>query len=283
MQSQATKRAGIYQVTTPYQYNHFLRVLSFLADAKISAARQLDPYCFFDVSHSYIWKVLKKLQQAKLIEEKKLRLGTARCFSGYSLSKSGFQELKEQGQLEIEDIQIKSNTPLHDIILNDLRLFFSRLSECEFFISENIIRSKILEEEIPELSIFRSRRSDAAALLNINGDRNWFAIEYERNQKSRSRYEQTIKNWYQDENLYCVLVVAENESVIQQMSSIELKILPHITRKILYLPLSNIYKNDINVPFVNCQKKSLPLKLSEILKVHHPILNQNMSSILTKR
>lgn len=269
------------KVEAQFQYNHFLRTLAFLAEQKVATAKQIDSYCFYDTSHSYIWKALKQLRQAKLIEEKSLKMGNRRRFFAFSLTKSGFQEMKELGQLDLEDLQLKSNSPLHDIVSSDLRLFFSRLEECRLFVPENIIRSKILEEEVPDLGIFRAHRNDAAVLMNINGEQNWFAVEYERSQKSQVRYENKIKNWYQAENLFCVLVVGENESVIQQMSKIELKILPDLPRKVLYLPLSKVLHPDVEVRLINCKNKSLLLKRSDSMKVHHPILNQNLENFRT--
>lgn len=268
---------AIKQVEAQFYYNHFLRVLSFLATQKVSTAKQIDSYCFYDTTHSYVWKVMKQLRQAKLVEEKAIRMERRRQFLSFSLTKAGFQELNEMGQLDLEDLQLKSNSPIHDIILGDVRLFFSQLAECELFISENIIRSKVLETEAADLSIFRAHRNDAAALMNINGEKSWFAVEYERNQKTQARYESKIKSWYQAENLYCILVIAENDSVIQQMSMTELKVLPHLPRKILYLPLARIYHPDSEVRFTNCKNKSLLLKFGSPMKIHHPILNQNLA------
>ena len=264
-------------------YNYFLRVLAFLAEQKISTAKQIDKYCFFDASHSLVWKVLKQLGRAKLIETNVIKRDNSRRFFSFSLTKNGLQELKNQGQLDLEDFQLKSNTPIHDIILTDLRLFFSKLTDCELFIPENIIRSKILEEELAELSIFRSHRSDSAVVMNMNGDRNWLALEYERNQKSFSRYENKIKNWYQSENLFGVLLIAENDALIQQMSKIETKILPHLPRKILYSSLSCIDSSNSEIKFFNCQSKSLTFKLGNSLKINHPILNQNFANLRTKK
>jgi|GEM_PF-1550268 len=264
------------------EYNYFLRVLAFLAEQKISTAKQIDKYCFFDASHSLVWKVLKQLRCAKLIEAKVIKQDNTRRYFAFSLTKDGLQELRNQGQLDLEDLQIKSNTPLHDIILTDLRLFFSKLKECELFVPENIIRSKVLEEELADLAIFRSHRSDSAVFMNMNGDRNWLALEYERNQKAHSRYENKIKGWYQSENLFGVLLVAENDALIQQMSKIETKILPHLSRKILYSSLSSIRSANSEVKFLNCQNKSLTFKLSGSLKNIYPILNQNFANIRTK-
>ena len=263
-------------------YNYFLKVLAFLGEQKISLAKQIDKYCFFDGSHSLVWKVLKQLRSAKLIETKTVKKDHLRRSLSFSLTKNGLQELKDQGQLELEDLQTKSNTPIHDIILTDLRIYFSRIKECELFVPENIIRSKILEEELPELSHFRSLRSDSAVFINLSGDCNWFALEYERNQKAHTRYENKIKSWYQSENLYGVLLLAENETLIRKMSEIDSKIWPHLPRKILYLPMSSIYSNKAEVKFQNCKNESLTFKINNSLNTHFPILNQNFANLRTK-
>jgi hypothetical protein len=145
------------------------------------------------------------------------------------------------------------------------------------------IRSKVLEEELVDLGIFRSHRSDSAVFMNMNGDRNWLALEYERNQK-RHIQDTKIRSRVGINQKICLvlLLIAENDALIQQMSKIEAKILPHLSRKILYSSLSRIRSASSEVKFLNCQNKSLTFKLSSSLKNIYPILNQNFANIRIK-
>lgn len=264
------------------RYNYNVRVLSFLAEQKIATAQQIEAYCFLDASHALVWKVLKYLRETKLIESSVFKQEQKRRQLSFSLTSEGLQELKKQGYIDQEDVQINSNTPLHDIILSELRVSFSKLGECELFISENVLRSKILEEELPELSLFRSHRADAAVLMSINNEKIWLALEYERNHKTIARYEAKIKSWYQAENLLGLLLITENESLIQQMSVIEQKILPHLPRKVLYLPIDQVLCSDKEVKFLNCQNKSLTFNVSQSMKIHYPFLDQNFANLRLK-
>lgn len=260
-------------------YNYFLRVLAFLAEQKIATANQIEKYCFVDASNGYMWKLLNNLRKAKLIEAKELRFPGKRKTSGFYLSKLGLRELKEQSQMENEDFQIASNSPYHDVILGDLRIVFSQIQECRYFLTENLIRSKVIENDLPEMSVFRSYRCDSAVLMKVNNQNLWLSLEYERSQKSYSRYVQRIKNWYLAENLTGILLVAENDSLIQMMNKIDLATLPNLQRKILYISKDQILSANKKVQFFNCQKHPLTFNIGESLNIQYPILNQTLAKL----
>lgn len=263
--------------------NYPLKILTYLGEQKIVTGDQVKDYCFNNASCRYVWRVLPKLRDAKLIEARSLHFPGERPRSGFSLTKSGYNELKDQGQLELGELQIKSNTPYHDIVLNDLRNFFSRLNECHYFVSENILRSKLLENNIPELAAFRSHRCDSAVLMSVKNGTFWLALEYERTQKSHERYVQRIKNWYQAENLPGVLLVTESESLIQILSEIDRNTLPHLNRKILYISKNNLLSSSGIVQFLNCKNDPLSFTLSNKMKIHFPLLDQSFAKSFSKK
>ena len=259
------------------KYHHFVRVLAFIAEQKVATATQVEKYCFCNSSRSLAWDTLKRLRSAHLVDAMTMLGPTARPHSAFHLTVDGFKELKRQSLLDLEEIQIKSNTPKHDVILSDLRLFFSRIQQCHYFIPENIIRSKILEEDIKEIAIFRSNRCDSAVLMTINGQKAWLALEYERSRKSQARYVERIKSWYQAENLRGILLIAENDSLIEVMAKIDVATLPHLPRKILYLSKDKLQSATSEVKFFNSEKAPLTFTLGQSPNIQYPILDQSFA------
>lgn len=206
-----------------------------------------------------------------------IRLPNIRPYSAYSLTPDGFKELKIQIALDLSDFQIKSNTPEHDLILTDLRIFFCKIKECHQFIPENIIRAKFLEEDLKALPVFRSIRADSAVLMTINNKNVWLSVEYERSQKAKSRYYKRIKSWYENENLSGVLLFSENKSLIQQMSDIDLAMLPHLHRKILYVTKDVVQSPTKEIKFYNCQGNPLTFNIGSNPSIQYPILDQSFA------
>jgi DNA-binding PadR family transcriptional regulator len=265
------------------RYDYHLQVLAYLAELKISTGQQIEKYCFHDASNGFAWRIIPKLRSAKLIEGRDLKLPGERRRSGFSLTKDGFSELKAQIQLNLDEIQIKSNTPYHDVVLSDLRIFFSRINECHYFITENILRSKILETAIPDLATFRSHRCDSAVYMSTGNNPVWLSLEYERTQKSYDRYVHRIRNWYQAENLPGILLITENNSLIELLSQIDRKTLPHLPRKILYLSKNNLQSSAAAVQFHNCNKDPLTFTLRNSMNIHYPILDQSFSKCRSEK
>jgi DNA-binding PadR family transcriptional regulator len=258
------------------QYNYSLRVLAFLAEQKIATGHQIEKYCFYDASNAYAWTTLIKLRKAKLVERSELLLNGKRRRFGISLTKDGLNLLKEQSQVYLNELQIKSNTPIHDFNLSDIRLLFSSINECHYFIPENILRSKLLEEEVSGLATFRSHRCDAAVYINIGSKFAWLALEYERSKKSTERYKQRINSWYQAEDLPAILLITEDHLLIDTLSKIDLQTLPHLPRKILYLSKNNLLLHSGFFRFQNCKKEPLTFSISKKKNIYYPILDQNL-------
>lgn len=261
----------------PEKYHHFIRVLSFLAEQKIATGKQIQDYCFPYSSRSLSWSTLKKLNNAKFIQTKVIRSPNVRPYFAYSLTPEGVKELKSHISIDLNEIQIKSNTPEHDLILTDLRILFCKIKECTYFIPENIIRAKYLEEELNSLSVFRSNRVDSAVLMMINSKSVWLSVEYERSQKTKLRYIKRIKSWYENENIPGVLLFAENKALVQQMSEIDVTILPHLPRKILYVIKDDTSSSSKEIKFHNCHGNPLTLNLNYNLNIKYPLLDQNFA------
>lgn len=261
----------------PEKYHHFVRVLAFIAEQKVATGKQVEKYCFHSSSRSLAWDTLKKLRSAQFVDTMTMLEPTERPYSAFYLTAEGFKELKLQSLLDLGEIQIKSNTPKHDVILTDLRLHFSRIQQCHYFVPENIIRSKILEDDVNEIAIFRSNRCDSAVFMTINDQKAWLALEYERSRKSQARYIQRFKNWYQAENLRGVLLVAENDSLIEVMTKIDAGTLPHLPRKILYLSIHNLQSATNEIKFFNSEMAPLTFTIGKSPNIQYPILDHNFA------
>lgn len=254
-------------------------MLDFLAAQKIATANQVESFCFSNNTRSYIWKVIKKLKEANLIISSGLRLDGKRQHFGYQLTSQGLDELRLYCSDDPGKLQIASNSPVHDITLTDIRILFSRIKECSFFLPENILATKIFEKDIAELSAFRSLRCDSAALLAINGKKTWLSVEFERSQKTLSRYKERLHKWYQAENISGILMITENQNLINKLSEIDRKTSPRLARKILYLSKAEALSANKQIQFFDCNNESLTFTLNDSLNAQYPILSQSFANL----
>jgi hypothetical protein len=260
------------------KYHHYTRVLAFLAEQKIATAKQIEKYCFVNGSRALTCAVIKKLLNAKLITAKPIRQAGVRAYSGFSLTPEGLKDLKSIAQFELDKVQIKSNTPEHDLVLTDLRIFFSRIVQCHHFIPENIVCTKILENDLQSLANFRAQRADASVLMSVNNQKVWLAVEYERSEKARSRYIGRIRSWYENETFPGILLFAENRNLIKKLAAIDSVTLPHLQRKILYFSMDELKAVTTEMKFHNCNGNSLTFSVGNNPKIQYPILDQSFAT-----
>ncbi len=261
------------------RHHAYVRVLAFLIEQKVATGPQIFQFCFHGLAKSYAWKTISALEKLKWIERSSTLGVRAAPTSIFSATKDGFYEFRKLIGFSLEKTQLQSNYPPHDIRLTHLRILFSRIKQCRLFLSENTIQMKIFEDEIPQLSIFRSLRADSAVSMALGQKEVWMSLEYERMAKSNVRYTERLKKWYQSEELDGVLLVAESELLKKSLIDLDLRVYPNLKRKILFSSLENLLAKDASPLFQTSTGQPMTRQISEHPNIHFPILDQNISNL----
>ncbi len=220
------------------------RVLATLFEQKVCDFHQLKALCFGNLGSSMARKILAKMKDCHLVETNSYsRLGTM-PINLYSLSPGGYKQLAWHCDHLPDYKQIKSNYREHDLALSDIRIAFQYLKECEYFLSENVLRSKILESSSTAIANIRTVNADAAILLNFDGAQIWSSVEYERSLKSNDRYIERFKRLYSNSDLKLTIFITENQQIQDILRKIESEIYPNIERKVLFGTYNDLISNN---------------------------------------
>jgi hypothetical protein len=249
------------------------RILVFLLEQKVCTVKQIGAYCTSEYNRRYIFKLLNKLHRAGFISIDSVSFDGQRARRTVCLTSSGLEQVKLRTGFNLETIQIKSNYPFHDVLLTSVRNQFSKIKDCDVFLSENVLQSKILESDIPELTLFRAYRVDAVVHLRIDGSQVWVPLEVERSHKTSARYRERIKKIYQTDSLKAVFVIAESNTLKNKLIEIEKEIYPNQKRRILFCDLPTLMRSQAGVRFSTTDGVPLCLEMSSALNINYPILD----------
>lgn len=247
-----------------------IRVLVTLYEQKIATADQIRRICFTSVSAVMAYRTLCRLKRDKFIDSKKTIADVGRPASYYFLTNLGYNYLRWHGCELPDNKQLSTNSANHDLHLTDLRILFSALPNCKLFLTENVLKSKILEKQFPEIGNIRSVNCDAAALIQIDGANFWYGIEYEQTRKSDERYLEKFKKWYQNTEINGIFYVVKDNGLLNILIEHDKKVLPNLKRKIIFTSFEDCISSTESITFHGSNGKQRHFSKSKSAKIIYP-------------
>lgn len=259
------------------KYPPTLRVLSFLLEQKIALIPQIHTFCFPGKTERYARHVISKMIEQQLIQFQAIQRSSLKPLTALQATKKGLEEFQLITGIKIGKVQLNAHSRMHDAELTNLRILFSGVEQCQSYVTENVIQSKMFEDIYPDLLIFRTHHSDAGVCLDIRNSKIWLPVEFERTDKTIERTSEKLSRWYQNEDLRGIIVVTEDSILKQKLVRIDRDIYPNIGRKIIFSTIDNIKSAKTEVILENSKQEKLILRKSSRLKNHFPFLDQDLS------
>ena len=193
-------------------------VLRYLFEHKIVTASQLRRDIMSGYKLPSVRNKLLKLQNKKLVESKSLyKLGRR---SGYSLTKRGLNTL---GDIDFSKsrIKLKSECPLHDLTLVDLK--------SDLLSSENVVRyftENLAKEEGP-LVLGKPEctslvNPDALLELRFDDEKTYTAtLEFERTLKYKANYFKFFSRYYSSYEISAILFISHKDTILKSVRNYE--------------------------------------------------------------
>lgn len=164
----------------------------YLHAAKVATVEQINRDIYRQSKINTAYKRLQLLQ----------KLGLVRSCHHHALGKRKIVSLTERGFKEFvadgteRTIELKSQAPLHDLALVDVKFHLLELNKVSRFCSENELKTWNIYWQSDDFNKFIDVRCDGVADVNLDGGRVLFAVEMEAVQKARERSQEIIAKYY---------------------------------------------------------------------------------------
>jgi len=254
-------------------HHRTVKVLATLFEQKVCDFRQLRALCLDDVSKSMARKLMRQIISAQYVEATLHHRTATLPVHLYRLTPAGYNKLLWYCEHLPEYKQIKSNYKEHDLALTDVRIAFQQFKECRCYVSENILRSKLLEESSSALTNIRTVNADAATLLSLNGSLTWSSIEFEKTLKSNYRYSERFKRWYANSELKLAILISASQQIQDKLQEIEKEIYPNLKRKILFATYNDLASENSATVLKTTSGNQLELNKDKGKKIYLPSLH----------
>ena len=139
--------------------------------------------------------------------------------SGYAITQKGFVKVKPLLPYVSETFH-KSDSPLHDMALVDIRQAFERKNSVKSYYTETVLQTCPDFKEDPCYRSFVDLNSDGMASIETKMGLLDLAIEFDVSRKTKQRYREKLGNYYWKE-VSGVLYVCSNECTLNMLHRVE--------------------------------------------------------------
>ena len=172
-----------------------MRIMRLLFENKIASREQIGDRFFPDVSKDTVNRRLRKIAGLGLIKRTTTAVGRKVIWC-YSLTQRGLAKIKPTLPYEVKTKATRSECPLHDIALNDIRKEFESRSAVQGYYTENVLQTSIDFKDDEWFQPFIELNSDAMAEVDSRVGTLHLAIEFDLTHKSHRRYRRKLNAYY---------------------------------------------------------------------------------------
>lgn len=228
------------------------QLFHFLFRGKVSTLDQINLHIFNSVSEPTLNRRLGKLIRSNYLV-KGVFLSNDKPKITYSLSELGLNKIREQLSYRVAKRPQKSDSPVHDIALNEIRMSLigsQRILSC---FSESELQSSLDLKNDHRLKPFVELNSDGVLSISKGSEKIFTALEYDANKKTIARYKEKLMEYYKHSSIPAVFYVGRNEGILSMIQNAERIVAKEIDKKFkfYYCVLEDVLRSESSVTFEN--------------------------------
>lgn len=140
----------------------------------------------------------------------------------YESSEKAFDAIRTDWPYLVDQPKFQSESPNHDLLLNEIHSKFEKLSTFDFLLTENLLQSS-LELQLNEGSrdLYQIQSDAGLFLKEPDGRERTYAIEYELTRKARHRYVEKFRQYYKAYQIFGVLYICTSPEMIKFLEAVD--------------------------------------------------------------
>lgn len=235
------------------------RILKFVFACKVASYRQIVQRCFSERDKSAGYRRIRKLCRDGYL--KPLTFTSQDCEIKYAeVTEKAWKVIRELWSFEVDRPHFRSESPLHDIRLNELFFRFEKLKGFRAFYTENLLQSSVALAQEPNLSDLAKIQADAALLLNAPGNRViTFGVELEISKKTPERYAEKLASYYISRRPAGVIYVCSEREIAKALARTDTEVRGEKKSSVFFCMEDKVMKSEGNIILENSQGQKLEL------------------------
>jgi DNA-binding MarR family transcriptional regulator len=233
------------------------QLFHFLFRGKVSTVSQINKHIFSGIEEKTVHRRLTKLRKANFLS-KGTFLQNDKPRVTFSLGEDGLAKIKEQLPYRVTEKSHRSDSPEHDITLNDIWAVLKGSHRISSYFSENELQTSRDLASDPRLKPFVDLNSDGVLSVQKGDEKVFTALEYDANKKAVGRYKDKIKQYYAHSSVPAVFYIGRNRSVLNAVQNAERLVVKDLEKKFkfYYCSLNDVLECESQVTFESLSGRS---------------------------
>lgn len=192
----------------------------FLNQGKVSTVEQINRYFFPDTGFKTVHRRLTKLVKTNFLSKDVfLQNGSPKITFG--LGEKGLSRIQSLLPYAAPPKVQKSDSPEHDIVLNDIRYALKRSDRVLSILGENELQSSQEFQKDKRYAPFVELNSDGVLSIKKSSGDILVALEYDANKKTASRYLEKMQQYYRKTVIPAVFYIGKTKSILSMVQNAE--------------------------------------------------------------
>ncbi len=196
------------------------KIMRLLFENKIVSREQIGDQFFPNVCKDKVNRRLRKIAGLGLIK-KTTAYVERRAISGYSLTLRGLTKITPTLPYKIKTKATRSECPLHDIALNDIRQVFEAKATVQGYYTENVLQTRTDFKNNEWFKPFIALNSDAMIAVDSKVGTLNFAIEFDTTHKNHRSYRRKLYAYYRQQKIDGVLYICANRYILHTLLKLD--------------------------------------------------------------
>ena len=231
------------------------RIMHLLFESKVLSREQIGKQFFPDVSKHTVNRRLRKIVDLGLIKGKPV-VYDRKIFYGYSLTQRGLAKVKPILPYDVTATRSSSECPLHDLLLNNIRVAFEGKDAVRNYYTENVLQTCTELQNDEKFQPFIELNSDAMAEVNSKIGVLNLAIEFDTTRKNKRRYSEKIDDYYVENGVDGVLYICADKYILNALLKVDKEVSERheCDHKLYFALLKDVTVATSELTFTNADK-----------------------------
>lgn len=228
------------------------QLFKFLFRGRIATIEQINQYIFGGIRLQTVGRRLNRLSEKGYVVKTPFVMD-CKAKLAYQVSDKGLSEIQSQLKYQVKGRPRKSDSPEHDVTLNDIRYVFDKAEKALQVLSENELQSCEEFSGSQGVKPFVDLNSDGAIQLKKDDEHFYVALEYDASEKSHHRYVEKIGSYYRHSSVPAVLYICKSNHIRKVLKKAETEVLKGQDKKpkFYYATLSDVLAGSEQMSFEN--------------------------------
>lgn len=235
------------------------KILKMVFACRVASYSQIANRCFGDLHKTIAYRRIRKLCDNGLLQPK---IAVSDKFEDKYLeaTEKSWKHIQELWSFVVDRPHFKSESPVHDLRLNEIVFRLEKLKTFRAFYTENLLQSSSALAQDKYVRDLVNIQADGALFLNgPDGKIYVYGVEFESSKKAPERYRDKLSAYYLARGISGVIYICSEQEIVSSLVRID-KELREDRRSILHFGFENeVLESRDKIVFKNAKEHAIEL------------------------